>query len=1124
MDKGGNEISRDSWESFTMYDDTGAVSDSDEMDDDSSEVTSNSSSFHQEYSRESNSDDEDNVSVSTDSSAEQLGEILEENNNDPNNNMEGGEEDQAEDIRPIVERPVSPQPGCSKDFNCNENPVRRNADIHKAAIRLKTFLNNISYYHIVSALREKPNLEHEIIRLLTKSNNEPSLKRSHSDDDICNIETKRLTVHVPSVRPRHNEMEHVFRSPTPEVVLDGEPEVNNRAQELTPPRVEGHGSVNYYRNSAPIRIDSSDDDDTVMPGLSSRIPASWMLPVKRTSYTNGPGPSSVPSPSQTKDSRSTDHSMSWKSVRPSYECTRVAGRALRGARLLSDLNPAPATIVREEQATVKTAPKSMAPKPINMKRSIVRGIPGPAGSSQTRVGVDHSPIIAGQALANDAPMKIKILRNGNNSHVIPARRYPLSIPQDATMNLNRQGSGALQYRSSFHIPQPAGEPVPGPSITLDRQAQLRRELQEADREIRDRINYCMRQEAEKQRAQCDGVLPQAPPVKPRSTDNYSRRLPMTYEEETAEAVSSLIPLIHVDGALDSFPSPKQNDVYCLEIYTKLRAMFPNIKKGYIKRITPIDWTPNIPHDVQFGQIVERLLANEDSWELDTAMDEPQELQGTAREARTVDDTYEHLLEIFPDADPTFLRDTAEDTHNDHQALEAFIEKSLKSPTYPTREQYLSKMRITEEQLLYTSNFTVPAFLEKFPDPFKHFIDASRKCKHNTVGFEFLKSQFNRIKVVTVSKVYSDAQWNLSIAAARLKKIGVDMSSSRKSYEIPTEDINMLQEMAFILHQNEIKKYIDDRKQVEEAEFKKLKNANRLVECQCCFDNECMPSKCSSCDQGHIFCNACIIKGTDTRLGDGDTHVPCFQDCGSEFSLATLQKILKPTKFSILVKKRQAAEVAAAGLEGLVSCPFCPFASIPPEGYKVFKCLNPECMKESCIQCKEPNHVPLKCSEVGKADKARKYIEEKMTEALARKCYNCKKAYFKEEGCNKITCHCGAIMCYLCDKKITDYNHFRGQGCDDMTKCPLYSDNAVLNAETVRRVANEARIELLRQDPSLNIETDHLLPTVPPPSAGPHQQILQAPHFIPQRAHRLHIVHAHHRRLPAHLQPHFHNHP
>lgn len=90
-------------------------------------------------------------------------------------------------------------------------------------------------------------------------------------------------------------------------------------------------------------------------------------------------------------------------------------------------------------------------------------------------------------------------------------------------------------------------------------------------------------------------------------------------------------------------------------------------------------------------------------------------------------------------------------------------------------------------------------------------------------------------------------------------------------------------------------------------------------------------------------------------------------------------------FSKLAQKKALAEIKAAGIEELETCPFCDFASIPNESDKIFRCLNPDCMKESCRKCKEPNHVPLKCEEVEKDQdvKARTYIENKMTEALLR---------------------------------------------------------------------------------------------------------------------------------------------
>lgn len=81
-------------------------------------------------------------------------------------------------------------------------------------------------------------------------------------------------------------------------------------------------------------------------------------------------------------------------------------------------------------------------------------------------------------------------------------------------------------------------------------------------------------------------------------------------------------------------------------------------------------------------------------------------------------------------------------------------------------------------------------------------------------------------------------------------------------------------------------------------------------------------------------------------------------------------------------------------------------------------------------CKDLNHVPLSCTEAKASDKARHFLEERMTEALIRICYSCKKPFFKEEGCNKMTCNCGAKMCYICGQPVKDYTHFRGQGSDN----------------------------------------------------------------------------------------------
>lgn len=58
--------------------------------------------------------------------------------------------------------------------------------------------------------------------------------------------------------------------------------------------------------------------------------------------------------------------------------------------------------------------------------------------------------------------------------------------------------------------------------------------------------------------------------------------------------------------------------------------------------------------------------------------------------------------------------------------------------------------------------------------------------------------------------------------------------------------------------------------------------------------------------------------------------------------------MEPVVYRKVQERRQQEEVMAAGVEDLVSCPFCCFMIIMPNPEnKVLECLNPECLKESC---------------------------------------------------------------------------------------------------------------------------------------------------------------------------------
>ena len=39
------------------------------------------------------------------------------------------------------------------------------------------------------------------------------------------------------------------------------------------------------------------------------------------------------------------------------------------------------------------------------------------------------------------------------------------------------------------------------------------------------------------------------------------------------------------------------------------------------------------------------------------------------------------------------------------------------------------------------------------------------------------------------------------------------------------------------------------------------------------------------------------------------------------------------------------------------------------------------------------------------------------QARVRECPDCKKRFYKTEGCNKMTCSCGTLSCYICRQKV-----------------------------------------------------------------------------------------------------------
>ncbi|KAK6633276.1 hypothetical protein RUM44_003877 [Polyplax serrata] len=438
----------------------------------------------------------------------------------------------------------------------------------------------------------------------------------------------------------------------------------------------------------------------------------------------------------------------------------------------------------------------------------------------------------------------------------------------------------------------------------------------------------------------------------------------------------------------------------------------------------------------------------------------------------VDEQTANLIRIFPNTDPSFLREQVTKMNMCLDTMNVFVIEKLERNDMPTRAEYEKKKEIEELQNRYTKNFSIEDFLKVLPDPWKHFTSGKRNCdKYKRHSLCYLKTTFKRHYVRDIINTLNKNKNNLYVSYKALKKDETKMRGRRSDFHCncnrpTTIDIQFLQEVAFIENEEKIRNYLNTKKIEREMKFQEAKLNGTLLECQCCFDSEVMVEDTVYCSNDHTFCKDCIIKSVEVDMGNGKCVFACPASCDAKFSLACLQTILKPELFSKVLEANQMEEIRAAGIEDLVQCPFCSYATIMPPEQKVMVCLNPECLKESCRMCKELNHIPLRCEEVEKSDevKMRTFIENKMTEALVRTCYNCHKKFVKEDGCNKMTCTCGAKMCYICRKPVENYSHFNGQGGTEYHKCPLYSTNDELHVDLVARVGAEAKAHILQTNP------------------------------------------------------------
>lgn len=448
------------------------------------------------------------------------------------------------------------------------------------------------------------------------------------------------------------------------------------------------------------------------------------------------------------------------------------------------------------------------------------------------------------------------------------------------------------------------------------------------------------------------------------------------------------------------------------------------------------------------------------------------------ELKEVEEKFFMLISLLPEADPEFLKDNIKMLIDKPEEYNQFVERLMDEGNYPSKTEYLKKLELLEKERNYVKNFNMEYFIKAIPNPTEYFANPERNVsfvdKHDYFyAISFLQTQYSFLHIKDIIEIFDNSQCSVINAAKilDLKDTGL-CKIATKSFQPTCTNLALLEEIAYVKNKTKIEDYIRVRNE-RKKRAKQLAQAAGLVSvCECCYLENFSDFELVYCPASHSFCKGCVKKYCEHLYGDGKTDFPCMNiECDQPYSLRILRAVLSPKLFSKWAQKKQSVEMKQAGLEDLVFCPFCEYVTVLSPENKELYCENADCMKKSCRLCKQVSHVPLRCDEVEKKEtNNRIFIEEKMSEALIRKCPTCSNPILKDYGCNKMTCTCGTMMCYVCRIQVYNYNHF--ETYNGIPGCPLHCDQADLHRQDVIIGAHIAKQALgnidLKDDPSKDI--------------------------------------------------------
>ena len=182
--------------------------------------------------------------------------------------------------------------------------------------------------------------------------------------------------------------------------------------------------------------------------------------------------------------------------------------------------------------------------------------------------------------------------------------------------------------------------------------------------------------------------------------------------------------------------------------------------------------------------------------------------------------------------------------------------------------------------------------------------------------------------------------------------------------------------------------------------------------------------------GHSYCSGCLQHYLESAPHTKTFPLACIGDegaCKVPISIPEIRRFLQPQVFQALIEVafRSYLDQHAQELK-FCTTPDCQqIYRHNPNTRKILQC--PSCFSTICSACDEEAHEGMTCQErrLHKDPAEQDRLFNVWVNEHGKQCPECKRTIEKSEGCNHMTCPCGAHFCWKCGKSFsaaTIYGH------------------------------------------------------------------------------------------------------